>query len=65
MSEITPELIGTLGFPVAVTVYLLWERRSEKKEDRIILSSALDKLSTAVDNNTIVLTRVCEKLNNP
>lgn len=29
---ITPEIITQLGFPIAVVVYLLWERQSTMKE---------------------------------
>lgn len=26
MIELTPELVSTLGFPIAITGFLLWER---------------------------------------
>jgi len=31
MYDTLPELIASLGFPIAVTVYLLWERQNVTK----------------------------------
>ena len=31
MIEDTPALISTLGFPIAITIYLLWERQQVTK----------------------------------
>ena len=44
-------LVANLGFPIAVAIYLLW--RDGKK---------IDSLVVAVENNTKVLERVCDKL---
>ena len=47
------ELIGTYGFPIAVTVYLLWERRQRDNEKS-------NKVAVAVENNTKVMISVQE-----
>lgn len=44
-------LIGTLGFPIAVSVYLLWERNTATKENT--------KAITELKNLISIL---CEKL---
>ena len=40
--------IGSLGFPIAVTVYLLWERRTTYKE----LTAAIYKLKDVLSSLT-------------
>ncbi|MEM3554479.1 MAG: YvrJ family protein [Candidatus Micrarchaeaceae archaeon] len=45
------QLISSLGFPIFVAVYLLW--REEKK---------LEKLEDIIQQNTLVLQKLCEKL---
>lgn len=47
------QLISTLGFPIAVTVYLLWERH---KRD----SQLLKNFEKAISQNTEMLGRACE-----
>ena len=41
---ITPELITQVGFPMAVVIYLLWERQSTMKE----LIKVIGHLETAI-----------------
>ena len=44
-------LISTLGFPIAVTVWLLYERNKTLKE-----------LITVIQSNTSVIKEACDKL---
>jgi hypothetical protein len=46
------QLVGQVGFPIGVTIYLLYERSRDTKE-----------LKTAVENNTNMLAQVKEVIN--
>ena len=46
-------LIGTYGFPIVVTLYLLWERK--KRDDEY-----LNKLSVVINTNTEALGAIKE-----
>ena len=48
MDEIV-SLLQNFGFPVAVTIILLWDKLRSQ-----------DKFNTLVENNTIAMTRVCD-----
>ena len=52
------QAIGTLGFPIAACialfVYLMKESDAHKEE--------VNKLQEALQNNTIALTKLCDKL---
>lgn len=63
------QFIQTLGFPIAITVYLLYERSNadqlHKEEMDSMRKEMTDnnmKMTEAVNNNTIVLTRILEVL---
>lgn len=63
------QFIQTLGFPVAITVYLLYERsksdqlhKDEMDDMRREMSESNAKMTEAVNNNTIVLNRILEVL---
>lgn len=45
------QAVSSLGFPIAVTIWLLWERKA-----------SMDKLTEAIANNTKVVEILCEKL---
>ena len=51
MVELT-SLITGVGFPIAVAVYLL-----------VFMRGTLDKLTNAIDKNSNILSKICEKLN--
>lgn len=52
------QIIGSLGFPVAMCCYLLYymekERQSHKEE--------MDNVTEALNNNTIAINKLYEKL---
>ena len=48
-------LITQLGFPIAVTVYLLWERRQRDNE-------ASKEMVEVVKNNTLIIGQMVEAI---
>ena len=55
---IVTQLIGSLGFPIAACIALFYQ--SNKQEERH--KTEMDKLSDAVNNNTLAITQLTEKL---
>lgn len=52
------QLISTLGFPIVCCIALFWymiKQRDMHKEE-------INELKKSIDNNTIILTRLYEKL---
>lgn len=58
MAQIT-QLIGSLGFPIACCIYLFWH--NQKVEDAH--KEEMAKMTEALNNNTIALTTLSERLN--
>lgn len=52
------QLIGSLGFPIAACIALFYQ--SNKQEERH--KTEMEKLSDAVNNNTLAITQLTEKL---
>lgn len=53
------QLIGSLGFPIVCCGALFWRMiKSDEKHQQ-----EMDKMSDALNNNTLALTRLTEKLN--
>jgi len=52
MIELTPELITTLGFPVVVTIYLLYERT----RFNIKITESLEKTCNTLDKISMQIT---------
>jgi len=52
MYDTLPELIASLGFPIAITIYLLWERRTITKDLKCVilndLCGAINDLKTEI-----------------
>lgn len=46
------EMIGTLGFPVCMVVYFIWDK-----------TKITNQLANAIENNNIILTRLLDKMN--
>lgn len=44
-------IISSVGFPIAACIYMAVTQRS-----------TIDKLRESLDNNTIIMTKLCEKL---
>lgn len=52
------ELIGTLGFPVAMCIALFWKINKQDEMHK----EELGAVTKALNNNTIALTKIYEKL---
>lgn len=52
------QLITTVGFPIAAYCALFWKmlKEDEQHEDEML------KMTTALNNNTIALTKLCERM---
>ena len=53
MFEEWVSIISTLGFPIAVTVYLLWERRKHDQD-------FIEEIKTIIKSNTEALAGIKE-----
>lgn len=52
------QAISTVGFPIALTLILLWyiyDSSNKQKEE-------IDKISEALNNNTLALTKLLERM---
>lgn len=56
--EMVMTMIQNDGFPIAVCVYLLYDRRKSDSEHK----TEVDKMTEALNNNTGVLNRILEVL---
>lgn len=63
------QLINGVGFPIAACIamggYLVWSKKQCKEKDEKISENTkemIDKLSQAVENNTLAITRLVERL---
>lgn len=52
------DLISSVGFPIFVTLYLLWQGNKEEQTHR----EEVKELSTALNNNTLVLQKIVDKM---
>ena len=66
------QLIGSLGFPIACCIYLFYSIGEERKEnaaqreaDRLEHKQEMDKVTEALNNNTIVVQKLIDTLNSP
>lgn len=56
--NVITQLIGSLGFPIVCCGALFWRMiKSDEKHQQ-----EMDKMSDALNNNTLALTRLTEKL---
>lgn len=53
------QLIGSLGFPIAMCIYLLWHQSKADENHK----SEMDKITEALNNNTLALTKLAERMN--
>lgn len=52
------QMVGTLGFPIAVCAYLLWDNRQNRKDHK----DEMDKITTALNNNTEAIVKLSDKI---
>lgn len=57
--NVVTQLIGSLGFPIVACIALFYQ--NSKQEDRH--REEMEKLSDAVNNNTLAITQLTEKIN--
>ena len=57
MQEVV-QLIRDLGFPIAVAVALFWKNMKDGEQHK----TEMDKMTEAVNNNTLALTELKDKI---
>ena len=53
------QLIGSLGFPIVMCVYLLWNQSKADEKH----AEEMNKITEALNNNTLALTQLSERMN--
>ena len=56
--QILTELINTVGVPVAMIAYFIWDKITVMKEQE----NAIEKMTDAINNNTLVMEKIADKL---
>lgn len=56
--QILTELINTVGVPVAMIAYFIWDKATVMKEQE----NAIEKMTDAINNNTLVMEKIADKL---
>ena len=66
------QLIGTLGFPIAACCYLFYSMQKEREQnaaqreaDRLAHKLEMEKVTDALNNNTIVVQKLVDALTAP
>lgn len=52
------QVVGSLGFPIAACIAVFWYLMKESENHK----AEVTKLSEALQNNTIALTKLCDEL---
>ena len=52
------QIVGSLGFPIAACIAVFWYLMKESENHK----AEVNKLSEALQNNTIALTKLCDEL---
>lgn len=52
------QIVSNLGFPIAITLYLLYYVKELNDQHR----EEVNELRTAIENNTLIVTKLCDKL---
>lgn len=55
---ILTQLVGSLGFPIAMCIAMLWMLNKTNENHK----SEMDKITEALNNNTIALTKLSSKI---
>lgn len=70
MNEVL-QIINTVGFPSAMCIFLCWYVKDSSEKNREEIKKINDEhreevkeITRALENNTIALTRLCEKMEN-
>lgn len=52
------QVVGSLGFPIAACIAVFWYLMKESENHK----AEVTKLSEAIQNNTLALTKLCDEL---
>ena len=52
------QIVSNLGFPIAITLYLLYYVKELNNQHR----EEVNELRTAIENNTLIVTKLCDRL---
>ena len=58
--NVITQLIGSLGFPIMVAIACFWYINKQTEQHK----SEIDKMSEAVNNNTLVIQKLLDKWEN-
>ena len=59
--NVITQLIGSLGFPIMVAIACFWYINKQQEQHK----EEINKLSEAVNNNTLVIQKLLDKWENP
>ena len=59
ISTIVLQAISTVGFPIVVAAAMFWKMNKQDEDHK----QEMNKITEAVNNNTIALTKLLDKLN--
>lgn len=51
-------MISSVGFPIVACFYMAWNGQRESERHQ----AEMEKFSDAINNNTLVMTKLCERL---
>ena len=52
------QIVGSLGFPISMCIALFWRQVKSDEQHK----AEMDKLSEALNNNTLAITKLADKL---
>lgn len=58
-TNVIVQIISSLGFPIAMCIALFWKMDKDAEQHK----QETDALKQSLDNNTLILTKVYERLN--
>lgn len=59
ISSIVLQAISTVGFPIVVAAAMFWKMNKQDEDHK----QEMNKITEAINNNTIALTKLLDKLN--
>lgn len=59
VSNIILQAISTVGFPIVVAAAMFWKMNKQDEDHK----QEMNKITEAINNNTIALTKLLDKLN--
>lgn len=70
--SVIAQLIGSLGFPIAACIYMFYSNNKERESnaaqreaDRLEHKAEMERMTEALNNNTIVIQKLVDTLNYP